>query len=655
MDKLLAARECLRVSLEKSNSLSSQIDETNSNLKKINENLPLLSTELRSTYTRKSTLFSVGEQVDRAFGPVAAVLKIHDSVCGLEMSLMAGPIGGDILRYLSVVKQFEEALMFQSDNCELAGKWIEDIAKLLDENVMGDDKYILNVKKSLSILSELKEMKAHVTLKVGVLSNAFNTIELEFRELIKENSSSSNKFTELLVHKLQTVIERLKANDRVENCKTIFVDVRSSNARAALQALDLSYLEEEISESDSIQKFEDHTVQWGKHMEFAVKHILQHEYEVCKSVFDKFGSEVSLGCFAKITVQSGFLALLEFGNRITEAKKDAIKLLKLLDIFAILHNLRADFNMLFGSKSCIEIQNLTRELIKRVVDGASEIFKELSHQVEAQRFNMMPPLDGSVPRLVTFVTNYCAILLEDNHRLILSQVLSIHQIWNTKKSHNGILREEFRNILNSLEVNLETWSKTIEDVSLSYFFLMNNYMYLYEFLQGTVFGDLMGEKLLTEHKSKMQNYAQAYLKHSWGKLPSILSENELVLFSTNTQELVKQRFRGFNDAFEELYKKQSQWVVMDNVMREKACQLIVHTVVPSYRCYVHNYGYMVENGSSPSKYVKYSVSSLEAMLSSLFQLNVTKFSRSNSSKSNHLIGKLRNAVANQFRVATITT
>ncbi|XP_021761901.1 exocyst complex component EXO70A1-like [Chenopodium quinoa] len=657
MDKLLAARQCLKDSLEKSNSLASQIDETKSRLQKINGNLPLLSTELRSTYSRKSTFSAVGEHVDRAFGPVAAVLKIHESVCGLERSLMEGPLGGDITGYLLVVKQFEEALMFLSDNCGLAGQWMEDIVKLLDENVMADEKYILNVKRSLRVLSELKDMEAHARLNGGLLSNAFNTLELTFRNLVKENSSNNASFTELQVHKLQIIIERLKAHDRLENCMAIFVDVRSSNARAALQALNLSYLEEEISESDSIQKFEDHTVQWGKHLEFAVKHILQVEYDICKTVFEKFGSEISLGCFAKITVQSGFLELLKFGSRITEAKKDAIKLLKLLDIFAVLDNLRADFNMLFGSKACLEIQNLTRDLIKQVVEGACEIFKELSHQVEAQRYNMMPPSDGSVPRLVTFVTNYCVMLLEDNHKPILSKVLSIHQIWNKKKSHNGILRNEFQNILDSLEVNLETWSKTFEDTALSYFFLMNNYIYLYDFFKGTVFGDLMGEKLLHEHKRKMQIYAQAYLKHSWGKLPAILSEDELILFSlgTNTQELVKKRFRDFNEAFEDMYRKQSEWVVADNALRDKACQLIVHTIVPTYRSYVHNYSYLVENESSPSKYVKYSASSLEAMLSSLFQLNITKFGRSNSLKSNHLIGKLRNAVANQFRVAPIST
>jgi len=156
----------------------------------------------------------------------------------------------------------------------------------------------------------------------------------------------------------------------------------------------------------------------------------------------------------------------------------------------------------------------------------------------------------------------------------------------------------------------------------------------------------------------MENYTELYLKESWGKLPGILSEEGLILFSpgrSTTQELVKKRLREFTDVFEDIYRKQSEWVVSDNGLREKACQLIVQSVIPSYRFFLHNYGHLVENGSSPGKYVRYTVLTLESMLNSLFQPKMTRFSRNNSSISTHLMGKLRNAVSNQFRVAPIPT
>ncbi|KAJ8447564.1 hypothetical protein Cgig2_031177 [Carnegiea gigantea] len=619
IEKLLAARESLRATLEESKSFSSKIEETRLGLQKINGNLSLLSSELCSTYSRKSTLYAVGAHVDRAFGPVSAVLRIYDSVHGLEKSIMAGPSGGDVVGYIGLVKQLEEAMRFLSDNCGLAVEWMEDVAKLLDENVGTDDHYIVKVKRLLRILKELKALETRARLNGGLLSDSFDKLELEFRHLVKDNGSFSHQVPEL-----HAIIERLKANDRMENCITIYSDIRSSNARAALQRLNLSYLEIEISESDSVQKFEDHIVQWGNHVEFALKNVLHAEYDLCKSILEKHGADVPLSCFARITAQSGFLAILEFGDKITKAKKDAIKLLKLLDMFQVLDKLRVDFNKLFGSKACLKIQNQTRDLVKRVVNGASEIFMELRLQVELQRHNMIPPpSDASVPRLVTFVTNYCIMLLEDDYKPVLSQVLSIHQIWNRGKSPDGFLRKELQRIVEAMEINLETWSKTFDDPALSCFFLMNNYTFLCHFLQETVFGDLMGDNWLREHQQKMETYAELYLKESWGKLSGILSEEGLILFSpgrSTTQELVKKRLREFNDMF-----------------------------------FLHNYGYLVENGSSPGKYVRYTVWSLEGMLKSLFQPNMTRFSRSNSSKSTHLMGKLRNAVSNQFRVAPIPT
>jgi len=97
--------------------------------------------------------------------------------------------------------------------------------------------------------------------------------------------------------------------------------------------------------------------------------LFEAEYKLCNDVFERIGLDVWMGCFSKIAAQTGILAFLQFGKTVTESKKDPIKLLKLLDIFASLNKLRLDFNRLFGGEACIEIQNLTRDLIKRVIDG----------------------------------------------------------------------------------------------------------------------------------------------------------------------------------------------------------------------------------------------------------------------------------------------
>ncbi|KAF5726298.1 putative protein binding protein [Tripterygium wilfordii] len=204
----------------------------------------------------------------------------------------------------------------------------------------------------------------------------------------------------LTIQWLEDIVEYLEDNTAA--------DERSEfKCKSELQALDLDYLDMSVSEFNDVQSIEAYISKWGKHLESAVKHLLEVEYKLCSDVFERIGVNVWMGCFAKIASQVGILAFLQFGKMVAESKKDRIKLLKLLDIFASLNKLRLDFNRLFGGAACLEIQDLTRDLIKRVIDGAAEIFWELLVQVELQRQIAAPP-DGGVPRL-----NYGPLVEQD--------------------------------------------------------------------------------------------------------------------------------------------------------------------------------------------------------------------------------------------------
>ncbi|CAN0899673.1 Exocyst complex component EXO70A1 [Linum grandiflorum] len=424
-----------------------------------------------------------------------------------------------------------------------------------------------------------------------------------------------------VIHKLQAILGRLIANNRLDNCISIYVEVRSSNVRSSLQALGLDYLEISIAEFNDVQSIERYIGQWGRHLEFAVKHLFEAEYKLCNDVFERIGLDVWMGCFAKIAAQAGILAFLQFGKTVTESKKDPNKLIKLLDIFASLNKLRLDFNRLFGGAACVEIQNLTRDLIKSVVDGAAEIFWELLVQVELQR-KIPPPADGGVPIPVSFVTEYCNKLLGNDYKPLLIHVLHIHRSWKHEKFQDKLLIKEMLKLIKAIEVNLETWMKAYEDTILSNLFAMNNHYHLYKHLKGTKLGELLGDPWLREHEQYKDYYATIFLRDSWGKLPGHLSREGLILFSggrATARDLVKKRLKTFNEALDEMYNKQSHWVVPDRDLREKTSQMIVQTVVPVYRSYMQNYGPLVEQEGSSNKYAKYSVQSLEQMLSSLFQ------------------------------------
>ncbi|XP_061950774.1 exocyst complex component EXO70A1-like isoform X2 [Populus nigra] len=643
IENLIAARKSLKLSLEKSKALGFSLEKAGPRLDEINQRLPSLEAAVRPIRADKEALIAAGGHINRAIGPAAAVLKVFDAVHGLEKSL-SDP-RNNLPGYLSVLKRLEEALRFLGDNCGLAIQWLDDILEYLEDNVMADERHLLNLKKSLNGLRESQSDDERARLDGGLLNAALDKLEGEFRRLLTEHSvplpmSSSPDLGEQaviapsllpvsVIHKLQAILGRLRTNNRLEKCISIYVEVRSSNVRASLQALDLDYLEISIAEFNDVQSIEGYIAQWGKHLEFAVKHLFEAEYKLCNDVFERIGLDVCMGCFSKIAAQTGILAFLQFGKTVTESKKDPIKLLKLLDIFASLNRLRLDFNRLFGGAACIEIQNLTRDLIKRVIDGAAEIFWELLVQVELQR-QIPPPPDGNVPILV----------------------LLIHRSWKHEKFQEGILVSEVLNIVKAIDLNLETWTKAYEDSILSNLFAMNNHYHLYKHLKGTKVGDLLGDSWFREHEQYKDYYLAIFLRDSWGKLPGHLSREGLILFSggrATARDLVKKRLKNFNEAFDEMYKRQSSWVVPDRDLRDKISQQIVQAVVPVYRSYMQSYGPLVELDGSSSKYAKYSVQTLEQMLSSLF---LPKPGRYASFKGRQLSAKFNNGVADLRRTTS---
>lgn len=639
IQSLIAARKSLKSSLEKSKAIGLALGKTGPRFDEIEQRLPSLEAAVRPIRADREALVAVGGHINRAVGPAAAVLKVFDAVHGLEKSLLSDP-KNDLSGYLAVLKRLEEALKFLGENCGLAIQWLEDIVEYLEDHNVADEKYLSNLKKSLRGLREFQDNgggeKEKARLDGGLRDAALDKLENEFRRLLKDNSvplpmASPSSLGEqaciapsqlpvTVIHKLQAILGRLRANNRLDKCISIYVEVRSLNVRASLQALDLDYLDISVSEFNDVQSIEGYIAQWGNHLEFAVKHLFEAEFKLCNDVFERVGLNVWMDCFSKIAAQAGMLAFLQFGKTVTDSKKDPIKLLKLLDIFTSLNKLRADFNRLFGGAACIEIQNFTRDLIKKLIDGAAEIFWELLVQVEIQK-QTPPPSDGGVPRLVSFVTDYCNKLIGDKYKSTLTQVLLIHKSWRSERFQDNQLMVEVLRIIKAIEQNLDVWMKAYPDQTLAHFFGMNNHWHLYKNLKGTRIGDQLGDSWLKDHDQYKEYYATVFLRDSWGKLPSHLSREGLILFSgghATARDLVKKRLKSFNDAFDEMYKKQSTWVLHEKDLRDRVCQQIVQAIVPVYRSYMQNYGPLVEKDASSSKYVRYTVVALEKILSSLY-------------------------------------
>ena len=177
MESLEAARKCLTTSLETSSAIASALDESRSRLQLLNQRYLSLQASLRPISKQKCSFVNIDQCIDSVLCSAAALLKVSDSVQQLEHSLLTDP-SSDLYTYVSDTKKLEEALKLLTDNCRLAVGWLKDVFEFLQDKAITNELYLLNVKKSLRILQELQVKEESSRLDGGLLSTAFDKLEL---------------------------------------------------------------------------------------------------------------------------------------------------------------------------------------------------------------------------------------------------------------------------------------------------------------------------------------------------------------------------------------------------------------------------------------------------------------------------------------------
>ena len=110
-------------------------------------------------------------------------------------------------------------------------------------------------------------------------------------------------------------------------------------------------------------------------------------------------------------------------------------------------------------------------------------------------------------------------------------------------------------------------------------------------------------------------------RESWQPVLQHLSREGLMGSSSSksSRELVRQRLRAFNAAFDACIETQSRWIIPEQNLRDSTIAAITQMVVPAYRSFIHQFGSILESRlRDTDKYIKYSPETLETILGELF-------------------------------------
>lgn len=435
---------------------------------------------------------------------------------------------------------------------------------------------------------------------------------------------------------LHRIAERMVAAGYTRECMQVYGSIRKSMVDESFLRLGI----EKLSIGD-VQRLEWETLEvkikkWIRAAKVCIRMLFASEKRLCEQVFDGLDS-VGETCFSELA-KGATMQLFNFSEAIAISRRSPEKLFKILDLYETLLELLPDIEMVFSDELCANVKTQASEILTRLGEAARGIFTEFENAIQRET-SRTPIPGGTIHPITRYVMNYISFISDYKEtlmKLIVNKpsqtskllpeglidligeydkgsdsddqsVLSLHLVWITLILQN----------------NLEGKSKVYKDISLSHIFLMNNVHYIVQKVKGSDLRALIGDDWLRKHSGKVRQYATNYQRATWMKVLSCLRDEGLHVggsFSSGVSKTaLKERFKSFNAAFEEVHRSQSTWIVPDAQLREELRISIAEKLLPAYRSFFGRFKNHLESGRHSEMYIKYSPEDLENTLLDFFE------------------------------------
>ncbi|XP_036756169.2 exocyst complex component 7 isoform X8 [Manis pentadactyla] len=325
--------------------------------------------------------------------------------------------------------------------------------------------------------------------------------------------------------------------------------------------------------------------------------------------------------------------MLEGENIVSAARKAIIRhdFSAVLTVFPILRHLKQtkpEFDQVLQGTAA-STKNKLPSLITSMETVGAKALEDFADNIKNdpdKEYNM--PKDGTVHELTSNAILFLQQLLdfqETAGAMLASQETSSSATSYSSEFSKRLLSTYICKVLGNLQLNLLSKSKVYEDPALSAVFLHNNYNYILKALEKSELIQLVAvtqksaERSYREH---IEQQIQTY-QRSWLKVTDYLAEKNLPVFQPGVKlrdkerQMIKERFKGFNDGLEELCKIQKAWAIPDTEQRDRIRQAQKNIVKETYGAFLHRYS-NVPFTKNPEKYIKYRVEQVGDMIDRLF-------------------------------------
>ncbi|RMB92229.1 hypothetical protein DUI87_31340 [Hirundo rustica rustica] len=336
--------------------------------------------------------------------------------------------------------------------------------------------------------------------------------------------------------------------------------------------------------------------------------LAQSEYQLLTEIVPEHHQKKT---FDSLIQESLDNLIMEGDNIVSAARKAIIRhdYSAVLTIFPILKHLKQmkpEFDQVLQGTAA-GTKNKLPGLITSMETTGAKALEEFADNIKNdpdKEYNM--PKDGTV------------------HELTSNAILFLQQLLDFQETAGAMLASQGK-VLGNLQLNLLSKSKVYEDPALSAIFLHNNYNYILKSLEKSELIQLVAVTQKTAERSYrelIEQQIQTY-QRSWLKVTDYILERNLPVFQPGVKlkdkerQMIKERFKGFNDGLEELCKIQKAWAIPDMEQRDKICRAQKTIVKETYGAFLNRYG-NVPFTKNPEKYIKYQVDQVGEMIEKLF-------------------------------------
>ncbi|KAM6468957.1 exocyst complex component 7 isoform 1-T1 [Liasis olivaceus] len=371
--------------------------------------------------------------------------------------------------------------------------------------------------------------------------------------------------------------------------------------------------------------------------------LAQSEYQLLTEIIPEHHQKKT---FDSLIQESLDNLMIEGDNIVSAARKAIIRhdYSAVLTIFPILRHLKQtkpEFDQVLQGTAASTKNKLPSLITSMETTGAKalEDFADNIKNNPDKEYNM--PKDGTVHELTSNAILFLQQLLdfqETAGAMLASQVLGDtynipldpRETSSSASSYSSefsrrLLSTYICKVLGNLQLNLLSKSKVYEDPALSAIFLLNNYNYILKSLEKSELIQLVAVTQKTAERSYREHIEQQILTYqrSWLKVTDYISDKNLPVFQPGVKlkdkerQVIKERFKGFNDGLEELCKIQKAWAIPDMEQRDNIRQAQKTIVEETYAAFLSRYG-SVPFTKNPEKYIKYRVEQVGEMIEKLF-------------------------------------